>query len=68
VPLEISPLVLSMFQEGAARYGGRAWSPGIVRRLEESCGAELLAPGFPPEMVDDEPEEEGYEVVVNRVA
>ena len=62
VPLEISPLVLGIFKDGQARYGARAWSPGIVRRLEEACGAELLAPGFPAEMVDEEPEEPGAEV------
>ncbi|MCG8354806.1 MAG: NAD(P)-dependent oxidoreductase [Kiloniellales bacterium] len=64
VGLELSPLVLDIFKEGQARYGDRAWSPGIVRRLEESCGSELLAPGFPAEIVDDEPEERGYEVAV----
>ena len=65
VPLELSPLVLSIFEDGLGRYGARAWSPGIVRRLEEACGSELLAPGFPEEMVDDEPEEPGFEVVVH---
>lgn len=64
VPLEISPLVLGIFEDGQARYGPRAWSPGIVRRLEEACGTELLAPGFPAEIVDDEPEQPGQEVVV----
>ena len=62
VPLELSPLVLGVFEDGLGRYGARAWSPGIVRRLEEACGSELLAPGFPEEMVDDEPEEPGFEV------
>ena len=38
----------------------------MIRRLEEATGTEILAPGFPAEMVDDEPEEPGYEVVVNR--
>ena len=66
VPLEIAPLVLDIFKEGRERYGPRAWSPGIVRRLEEACGTELLAPGFPAEIVDDEPEEPGREVVVDR--
>ena len=33
-------------------------------RLEEACGSDLLAPGFPEEMVDDEPEQPGAEVVV----
>jgi 3-hydroxyisobutyrate dehydrogenase len=66
VPLEVSPLVLGIFKDGQERYGPRAWSPGIVRRLEDACGTELLAPGFPAEMVDDEPEEPGREVVVKR--
>jgi len=64
VPLEVSPLVLKIFKDGQARYGDRAWSPGIVRRLEEACDAELLAPGFPAEMTDDEPEVPGHEVIV----
>ncbi len=66
VPLEISPLVLGIFKDGQERYGPRAWSPGIVRRLEEACGCELLAPGFPKEITDDEPEEPGGEVVAAR--
>jgi 3-hydroxyisobutyrate dehydrogenase len=66
VPLEISPLVRGIFEDGQDRYGVRAWPPGIVQRLEEACGAELLAPGFPAEIVDDEPEAPGYEVVVER--
>ncbi len=64
VPLEISPLVLDIFKDGQERYGTRAWSPGIVRRLEEACGCELLAPGFPAEIVDDESEQPGAELQV----
>lgn len=64
VPLEISPLVLDIFHDGQARYGAREWSSNIVRRLEDACGVELRAPGFPEELVDDEPEEPGHEVEV----
>jgi 3-hydroxyisobutyrate dehydrogenase len=64
VPLEISPLVLSIFEDGAAKYGAREHSPNIIRRIEEPCGVRVLGRGFPAEMVDDEPEERGYEVVV----
>ena len=64
--LEISPLVLDIFKDGERRYGAREWSPNIVRRLEEATGQDLLAPGFPAEMTDDEPEEPGYEVEVRR--
>ena len=64
VPLEISPRVLDIFKDAQARYGPRAWSPMVVKRLEEACGCELRAPGFPEEIVDDEPEVAGAEVVV----
>ena len=63
VPLEINPVLIDIFKDGEDRYGGREWSPNIIRRLEEACGADIRAPGFPAEMVDDEPEEPGYEVV-----
>ena len=62
VPLEIGPLVQRIFADGQTCYGDRCFSPNIVRRLEQACGCELLAPGFPAELVDDEPEEPGYEV------
>ena len=62
IPLEISPLILDIFKDGQERYGPRELSPNIIRRLEEASGVEVLAPGFPAEMVDDEPEEIGAEV------
>ncbi|MBN36422.1 MAG: 3-hydroxyisobutyrate dehydrogenase [Rhodospirillaceae bacterium] len=63
VPLEISPLMIEIFKDGQDRYGPRAWSDDIIRRFEEACDTEILAPGFPAEMIDDEPEEPGYEVL-----
>ncbi|MEM1200876.1 MAG: NAD(P)-dependent oxidoreductase [Pseudomonadota bacterium] len=66
VPLEISPLLIDIFDDGIARYGERELSPNIVKRLEEAVGEDLLAPGFPAEIVDDEPEEPGYEIKVQR--
>ena len=63
VPLEISPLMVEIFRDGQGRYGERANSDDIIRRLEEATGLSILAPGFPAEMVDNEPEEPGYEVV-----
>nr|WP_325248583.1 NAD(P)-dependent oxidoreductase [Amylibacter sp.] len=63
VPLEISPLLGRIFDDGIARYGARELSPNIIKRLEQATGLSILAPGFPPEMTDDEPEEAGYEVV-----
>jgi len=63
VPLEISPLMIEIFADGIKRYGERAQSDDIIRRLEEATGLSILAPGFPAEMLDDEPEAPGYEVV-----
>ncbi len=62
--LELAPLMERIFIEGQERYGARELSPNIIKRLEERAGVEILAPGFPPEMLDDEPEEPGYEVEV----
>jgi 3-hydroxyisobutyrate dehydrogenase len=66
VPLEISPLMIQIFKDGQKRYGARANSDDIIRRLEDATGADIRAPGFPAEMIDDEPEESGYEVVPRR--
>ena len=63
VPIEINPVLIEMFRDGIARYGSRELSPNIIRRLEDSTGLDIRAPGFPAEMVDDEPEEPGREVV-----
>ncbi len=63
VPLELSPLVLGIFKDGERRYGPREHSPNIIRRLEEACGVQVLAPGFPAEMVDHEPAQRGAEVL-----
>jgi 3-hydroxyisobutyrate dehydrogenase len=62
VPVELSPLVLNIFKDGEQRYGARERSPNIIKRLEQACGIEVLGEGFPPQMVDDEPEGPGYEV------
>ncbi|WP_350335787.1 NAD(P)-dependent oxidoreductase [Coralliovum pocilloporae] len=63
VPLEISPMLKAIFLDGQERYGPRELSPNIIKRLEETTGLDIRASGFPTEMVDDEPEEPGYEVI-----
>ena len=65
VPLELSPLIVSIFEDGIKRYGPRAQSDEIIRRLEEPTGLDIRAPGFPADLTDDEPEEAGYEVIPN---
>ena len=63
VPLEISPLMVSIFDDGIAKYGSRELSPNIIKRLEDATGLDITAPGFPAELTDEEPEERGYEVI-----
>ncbi len=66
VPLEISPLMNEIFANGIERFGPRAQSDDIIRRLEDATGLDILAPGFPAEIVDDEPEKKGAEIVVRK--
>ena len=61
-PLELAPALLEIFRDAKRRFGAREWSPNVIRRLEEKTGAAVLAPGFPAELIDDEPEEPGFEV------
>ena len=68
VPLELSPLMIEMMRDGQKRYGERAQSDRMIERLEEATGLSVTAPGFPQELVDDEPEERGYEVKARRGA
>lgn len=63
VPLELNPLLIDIFQDGIKRFGPRELSPNIIRRLEDATGLDVTAAGFPSEMVDDEPEEPGAEVL-----
>ncbi|MGR0277625.1 NAD(P)-dependent oxidoreductase [Marinomonas dokdonensis] len=64
MPLEVAPLIVDIFKDGQQRYGDREFSPNIIRRMEEACGVKVLGKGFPAQMVDDEPEEPGYEVKI----
>ena len=64
VPLELSPVCVDIARDALNRYGPRAWSTQLVKRLEDECGANLRAPGFPESLSDDEPEGAGAEVLV----
>ena len=61
-PLEISPKVVEIFKDGQKKYGSRAWSSMIVKRMEDINNIEFRAKGFPEELIDNEPEEKGYEI------
>ncbi len=62
--LEIAPLIVDIFKDGEKRYGSRELSPNIIKRLEEVADIKVLGQGFPSAMIDDEPEESGYEIVI----
>ncbi len=61
-PLEISPKIVEIFKDGQKKYGSRAWSSMIVKRMEDLNKIDFRAKGFPDELVDNEPEEKGYEI------
>ena len=61
-PLEISPKVVEIFKDGQKKYGSRAWSSMIVKRMEDINNIDFRANGFPEELTDNEPEEKGYEI------
>ncbi|MDZ7749766.1 MAG: NAD-binding protein [Halofilum sp. (in: g-proteobacteria)] len=62
VPTEVADAVESVFADARDCYGARAWSPRVISRLEDRCALRVRAPGFPPELVDEESEEPGYEI------
>ena len=47
VPLALAEQAERAFDEARERYGGAAWSPMVVKLLEDAVGADLRAPGFP---------------------
>jgi len=62
IPLEISPLVLDIFKDAHKKYGSRSWSSMAVKRLEDNCKINFREKGYPDELIDNEPEEKGYEI------
>jgi len=62
VDLEISPLVLNIIKDAKEKYGSRAWSSMVVKRLEDKYETDFRAPGFPEELVDEEEKVKGYEI------
>jgi len=61
-PLEISPFILDIFKDAHKKYGSRAWSSMVVKRLEDKFGINFRTSGFPEELTDNEKEEKGYEI------
>ncbi len=62
IELEIAPFVLDIFKDAKKKFGSRAWSSMVVKRLEDKYGINFREKGFPEELIDYEPEEKGQEV------
>ena len=60
--LEISPKIVEIFKDGQKKYGSKAWSSMIVKRMEDLNQIDFRVSGFPEELSDNEPEEKGYEI------
>ncbi len=50
VPLELASVVQEAFIRAREEYGGSAWSPMVVKLLEDALGTELRADGFPSQI------------------
>ena len=62
INLEIAPFILDIFKDAKEKFGSRAWSSMVVKRLEDKYRINFREKGFPDELVDDEPEDKGREV------
>ena len=60
--IEISPKIVEIFKDGQKKYGSRAWSSMIVKRMEDLNKVDFRANGFPDELIDEEKEKKGYEI------
>jgi 3-hydroxyisobutyrate dehydrogenase len=50
VPLDLAGLAEQAFSRARNQYGGSAWSPMVVRLLEDALETDLRAPGFPSKL------------------
>ena len=60
--LELSPLIVKIFKDGLEKFGPRAWSSMIVKRMEDVNNINFRAKGFPSELTDNDLEKKGYEI------
>ncbi len=54
VPLRLASAMEQIFIEARQVYGGSAWSPQVVKLLEDALGEPLRADGFPAELGPDD--------------
>ena len=53
VPLALQSLVATIFEQARTSYGGSAWSPMVVKLLEDALEEPLRASGFPASLLPD---------------
>ena len=53
---------MNIFKDANKKYGSRAWSSMVVKRLEDKFGLDFRASGFPDELIDEGKEKKGYEI------
>lgn len=51
VPLELGGITKQIFERARNLFGSEAWSPMVVKMLEDVCNQPLRAPGFPETLV-----------------
>ena len=50
VPLELATARRAVIRRAREAYGGSAWSPMVVKLLEDAVGTDLRAEGFPAQI------------------
>lgn len=61
--LDLALFLVDIFTQAQDDFEPREKSPNIIRRYEEPMGVKVLGHGFPADIVDDEPEEAGHELI-----
>ena len=59
IPVEISPLMVKIFNKGKKKYGRRSFSTSIVKLLEEKCKTKIRSKVFPSKLIDFENKKKG---------
>ena len=54
VPLELGSMTQQIFTRARGLFGGQAQSPEVARMIEQACGLELRAPGYPLELLAED--------------
>ncbi len=62
VDLEVSPIILGIIKDAKNKFGDRAWSSMVVKRLEDRFKTSFRAKGFPKELVDYDEKQLGNEI------